>query len=150
MVNFAPRPSSHMPCLFFFTFFFFNDTATTEIYTLSLHDALPISNGLSEVEAVRHETAFYGEAEDLGDRWKSMLQREGHYGLSMSEDEGAAKHEESLHTLISERRKCRVKVVGAANCDDLNLNTQRLCPGLRLADASCIPADLDLVAARIV
>src|SRR6516162_3687538 len=29
-------------CKFFF-FFFFNDTATTEIYTLSLHDALPIS-----------------------------------------------------------------------------------------------------------
>src|SRR2546426_11025693 len=26
----------------FFMFFFFNDTATTEIYTLSLHDALPI------------------------------------------------------------------------------------------------------------
>src|SRR5260221_5806125 len=30
-----------IPCNFFF--FFFNDTATTEIYTLSLHDALPIS-----------------------------------------------------------------------------------------------------------
>src|SRR5437879_13090919 len=29
--------------LFFHFFFFFNDTATTEIYTLSLHDALPIS-----------------------------------------------------------------------------------------------------------
>src|SRR5207302_10559322 len=29
--------------LFIFFFFFFNDTATTEIYTLSLHDALPIS-----------------------------------------------------------------------------------------------------------
>src|SRR5260221_14464718 len=28
---------------FLFIFFFFNDTATTEIYTLSLHDALPIS-----------------------------------------------------------------------------------------------------------
>src|SRR5437660_2560831 len=28
--------------LFCFFFFFFNDTATTEIYTLSLHDALPI------------------------------------------------------------------------------------------------------------
>src|SRR5258708_9549681 len=27
-------------------FFFFNDTATTEIYTLSLHDALPIWSGL--------------------------------------------------------------------------------------------------------
>src|SRR2546428_9077030 len=30
-------------CSSFFSFFFFNDTATTEIYTLSLHDALPIS-----------------------------------------------------------------------------------------------------------
>src|SRR2546430_12731529 len=29
--------------MFFVYFFFFNDTATTEIYTLSLHDALPIS-----------------------------------------------------------------------------------------------------------
>src|SRR2546430_17682828 len=29
--------------LLVFFFFFFNDTATTEIYTLSLHDALPIS-----------------------------------------------------------------------------------------------------------
>src|SRR2546430_5967466 len=31
-----------MCCLQLFIFFFFNDTATTEIYTLSLHDALPI------------------------------------------------------------------------------------------------------------
>src|SRR2546430_10420365 len=29
------------------SFFFFNDTATTEIYTLSLHDALPISRSAS-------------------------------------------------------------------------------------------------------
>src|SRR3712207_6966469 len=32
-----------------FCFFFFNDTATTEIYTLSLHDALPISMPYSRV-----------------------------------------------------------------------------------------------------
>src|SRR5438477_13033177 len=32
--------TSYYSCFFFF---FFNDTATTEIYTLSLHDALPIS-----------------------------------------------------------------------------------------------------------
>src|SRR2546429_3023498 len=32
-----------------FSFFFFNDTATTEIYTLSLHDALPISQVKSGV-----------------------------------------------------------------------------------------------------
>src|SRR2546422_10884462 len=35
-----------------FFFFFFNDTATTEIYTLSLHDALPISN-LGELARVK-------------------------------------------------------------------------------------------------
>src|SRR2546430_8860291 len=41
-----------MHSLFFF-FFFFNDTATTEIYTLSLHDALPIllAGGQSAVSA---------------------------------------------------------------------------------------------------
>src|SRR5260370_41722911 len=32
-----------MPAPLVLSFFFFNDTATTEIYTLSLHDALPIS-----------------------------------------------------------------------------------------------------------
>src|SRR5258708_33198890 len=40
----------HSPHSFFF---FFNDTATTEIYTLSLHDALPI---LTEIEARRSST----------------------------------------------------------------------------------------------
>src|SRR6266480_3477612 len=35
--------SSLSPDKNFMVFFFFNDTATTEIYTLSLHDALPIS-----------------------------------------------------------------------------------------------------------
>src|SRR5256885_16116438 len=37
--------SMWIPALKSFFFFFFNDTATTEIYTLSLHDALPISEG---------------------------------------------------------------------------------------------------------
>src|SRR2546429_2740273 len=35
-----------------FTFFFFNDTATTEIYTLSLHDALPIYSALGRLLVV--------------------------------------------------------------------------------------------------
>src|SRR2546429_9144721 len=33
--------------MYIFIFFFFNDTATTEIYTLSLHDALPICGSVS-------------------------------------------------------------------------------------------------------
>src|SRR3712207_7752861 len=39
-------------------FFFFNDTATTEIYTLSLHDALPISEAVVKVV----ETTYFGKA----------------------------------------------------------------------------------------
>src|SRR5256885_13580853 len=37
----------------YFSFFFFNDTATTEIYTLSLHDALPICHpgGIATIHA---------------------------------------------------------------------------------------------------
>src|SRR3712207_8763928 len=35
--------------------FFFNDTATTEIYTLSLHDALPIFLHLDTGDGARHE-----------------------------------------------------------------------------------------------
>src|SRR5258707_13671169 len=33
-------------------FFFFNDTATTEIYTLSLHDALPILQAMADLERI--------------------------------------------------------------------------------------------------
>src|SRR3712207_9388773 len=39
------------------TFFFFNDTATTEIYTLSLHDALPI---LAEADGKAHQGSSRG------------------------------------------------------------------------------------------
>src|SRR5256885_12529276 len=53
------------PCLFFF----FNDTATTEIYTLSLHDALPISGALLHalqrrvvVQVQKHEAHGTGRA----------------------------------------------------------------------------------------
>src|ERR1022692_198797 len=45
-----PQPYCCLSCCFFF--FFFNDTATTEIYTLSLHDALPISGSASEAAVV--------------------------------------------------------------------------------------------------
>src|SRR2546426_8155656 len=39
--------------------FFFNDTATTEIYTLSLHDALPISVRTTKVRHVQWATIRY-------------------------------------------------------------------------------------------
>src|SRR2546430_9120034 len=66
------------PCSFFF---FFNDTATTEIYTLSLHDALPIFlverlGGVLLVRLNRPErnNAIGGAmVRDLGDRKSTRL-----------------------------------------------------------------------------
>src|SRR5216683_3138864 len=43
-------------------FFFFNDTATTEIYTLSLHDALPIC-----AYSAKYASAFYGPFRDAAE-----------------------------------------------------------------------------------
>src|SRR5947209_15125068 len=54
-------------------YFFFNDTATTELYTLSLHDALPISVGIISIlwVAFGYSLAFVGEGRWIGslDRW---------------------------------------------------------------------------------
>ena len=49
-------------------FFFFNDTATTEIYTLSLHDALPILGFLGWGSLYKHKRIALGKkwCEDSG------------------------------------------------------------------------------------
>src|SRR5258708_31414795 len=58
---------------FFYFFFFFNDTATTEIYTLSLHDALPIflvhdaaPGGVEQISAGLHQRQFFSSDEAAG------------------------------------------------------------------------------------
>src|SRR3989442_13959106 len=65
--HFTVKPSLRRALLFFF---FFNDTATTEIYTLSLHDALPIfGQGLDlrlgvqavEIDRAGHTVALRSE-----------------------------------------------------------------------------------------
>src|SRR2546429_10004975 len=48
----------HYISMHYIFFFFFNDTATTEIYTLSLHDALPISAPSSEAMMARVASSF--------------------------------------------------------------------------------------------
>src|SRR2546422_7327893 len=64
-----------------FLFFFFNDTATTEIYTLSLHDALPIS-----ARRGRRAHRLYGRALPArsaarrGDRARHLPHRPGKRG----------------------------------------------------------------------
>ena len=51
-----------------FFFFFFNDTATTEIYTLSLHDALPISSArLPKIPA----SSIFGTTTAISTKWSN-------------------------------------------------------------------------------
>src|SRR5690349_23635671 len=63
-------------CIFFF---FFNDTATTEIYTLSLHDALPISSRLcrrgnkNRTGLTKTETHFHVGGSNALDRKSTRL-----------------------------------------------------------------------------
>src|SRR5258708_30811380 len=54
-----------------FNFFFFNDTATTEIYTLSLHDALPISYLLAVPRGHRLAKRAIVHPGDLADERRS-------------------------------------------------------------------------------
>src|SRR5687768_18536570 len=62
--------TSYLPYFSYFSSFFFNDTATTEIYTLSLHDALPISDLLlvagGELGPGDRRLAVTADADDVG------------------------------------------------------------------------------------
>src|SRR5258708_19122559 len=70
--------------LLFFFFFFFNDTATTEIYTLSLHDALPIYHAADQRRrrgphglraALRARPLVEGQRARLGRAKSSLVRR---------------------------------------------------------------------------
>src|SRR5262245_65839304 len=71
--------------------FFFNDTATTEIYTLSLHDALPILHGAARqrhhgLDLVRGQRPGVGRPRPLrrqhGQDRKSTRLNSSHLGIS--------------------------------------------------------------------
>src|SRR5215467_9309535 len=68
--------------LFLSFFFFFNDTATTEIYTLSLHDALPILHRTRSDDLARH----------IG--WQVTLSDMQHVGACRDGDVGPVVHRE--------------------------------------------------------
>src|SRR2546427_8188959 len=86
--------------LYHFFFFFFNDTATTEIYTLSLHDALPISlrlrgDGEGAVLA-RHLSHHLGRRHRVADR-----QRRAHVGDEREVGDRKSTRLNSSHSQIS-------------------------------------------------
>src|SRR5260221_8648298 len=101
-------------CLFFF--FFFNDTATTEIYTLSLHDALPISAAIAAQSG-------HGVAQDAVEHAGQRLVAERGRWQPDHGDLGAADRKStrlnSSHTVISyavfclKKKKKQRKLIGS-------------------------------------
>src|SRR2546423_9082277 len=86
-----------------FSFFFFNDTATTEIYPLSLHDALPISGPRSSGSAARSTPAR------ASGRWNNGCSTE----LAMGRSEEHTSELQSLAYLV-----CRL-LLEKKTADDL-------------------------------
>src|SRR5688572_32170387 len=77
----SPYFHSHA-CYTFHFFFFFNDTATTEIYTLSLHDALPISPAPTGRPAARRPRAAKRGRRATGRDRKSTRLNSSHSQIS--------------------------------------------------------------------
>src|SRR3712207_8538038 len=85
-------------------FFFFNDTATTEIYTLSLHDALPICDYYETLGVSRDATA-----DEIRKAYRRMA-REHHPDLHR-DDPNAADRRSEEHTSELQSRQylvCRL------------------------------------------
>src|SRR2546430_17632440 len=80
-------------------FFFFNDTATTEIYTLSLHDALPIYIGDDEAE---HRVAEELERLVVDDAAAHVLVGARGVGHRVLEQAAVARSEEHTSELQSQ------------------------------------------------
>src|SRR3989442_7747984 len=80
-------------------FFFFNDTATTEIYTLSLHDALPIYQPIFSQNRRRIRPILRWDGERRSEEHTSELQSRPHLvcRLLLEKTTGIATHP-TLHT----------------------------------------------------
>src|SRR3712207_8166994 len=79
--------------------FFFNDTATTEIYTLSLHDALPIYVAGGDDEG--HRDGDDDRRGDLPGDVDQVVRRQEGVGLETEEDEQHGEHRDRKSTRLN-------------------------------------------------
>src|SRR2546425_8509676 len=94
-----------------FFFFFFNDTATTEIYTLSLHDALPIFHSEVRDERRRNRHGAVGLLSRLEERREGAWQRHPRRVERMRRSEEHTSELQSLAYLV-----CRLLLEKKKNC----------------------------------
>src|SRR5579864_9591399 len=101
----------YMDLLLLFFFFFFNDTATTEIYTLSLHDALPISSCSPASRWTGRRRAGRAPA---GDR-KSTRLNSSH--MSISYAVFCLKKKKKKHTIYFLKKKNKIDNSNIQHCN---------------------------------
>src|SRR2546430_5886124 len=87
-------------------FFFFNDTATTEIYTLSLHDALPILGERARAVGSRHRQARRHRPEDRRHGGEHL--RHGGGGGAVWRDGGPRSEEHTSELQSQSNLVCRL------------------------------------------
>src|SRR2546422_1952452 len=92
-----------IPFVFFFVFFFFNDTATTEIYTLSLHDALPISRIGDDGRL--HELASDRRIVRLGEGDRKSTRLNSSHGYISYAVFCLKKKKEKFHIILDDRQQ---------------------------------------------
>src|SRR5207248_11234573 len=101
-----------------FFFFFFNDPATTEIYTLSLHDALPIFNGLHLDHRDDHDAGQQNaKATEAGDQPASDVGRRSEEHTS----ELQSPYDLVCRLLLEKKKKKKKKIISNIN-NIMNIN----------------------------
>src|SRR3712207_9474334 len=99
----------------YYLFFFFNDTATTEIYTLSLHDALPICrNGRVEsMAAANRSAAMQAEAIARGAEQYvlAMIASEGQNALRSESTRLNSSHANISYAVFCLKKKKYTKII---------------------------------------
>src|SRR2546427_9104226 len=101
-----------------FLFFFFNDTATTEIYTLSLHDALPIFKPVLYPGRTRH--IHFAIKMKGRDKWTTQCRSEEHTSELQSQSnlvcrlllEKKKKYKKTEEIILREATQLRQHTVG--------------------------------------
>src|SRR5260370_20714533 len=95
------------------SFFFFNDTATTEIYTLSLHDALPICSALTMRGVQAARPSLYALRDELA-RVRVPVQARPAARTAMRSEEHTSELQSHLNLvcrLLLEKKKTQKTVV---------------------------------------
>src|SRR5260221_6492293 len=110
----------------FLYFFFFNDTATTEIYTLSLHDALPIS-AFGQQELAQQHGARQGHSQHDGGRARTP------WGRSEEHTSELQSHSDLVCRLLLEKKKNKVRfTIILSSCTSTVRFERRTCNRIRI------------------